>query len=522
MGLARRLSALGLLLLLRALLVCTQSQDQESVFAIVGEDFTFSPKVNGTIKEITWMKRKDKVAEWEGGVGSPTYYSSLAERGKLETSSGNFTIKKLNAGDAAEYEAQVLPGNDGPLQYTKFILEVLDPPPPSVLNCSVTNGQIRISCAIQFSKDVHYSWYRNDRKIDANSPVLELKENADPSGKVLCVREVSKTKINDSISLSACFPESDKSISRGRDGLIAIFVILLLLLLFMGALFVLWKRGLLSSILRRIPTKHSAVYKPEEQHLTDDDRFPEESGQTEGYTPADPEYENSRDFEVAAHQSGEAAKSMQVGEDVRVSLQDSNESQAERGSHKKEGNLFHTWTKKIRGNIDRVRSSQTHKTDEEKSSKETESMNQPDPPSNEENPEEKKNSKETVSTSQADLSSNKENPDYENISKENQEPDEEKSSKETESMNKPDLPSNEENPDSENISSRNQKPEEKKNSKDTVSMSQADLSSNEETPDSENISSRNQKPELKAKSMNLPDLLFNQEKTDLKLQSEAD
>ncbi|XP_044857101.1 lymphocyte function-associated antigen 3 isoform X15 [Mauremys mutica] len=466
MGLARRLSALGLLLLLRALLVCTQSQDQESVFAIVGEDFTFSPKVNGTIKEITWMKRKDKVAEWEGGVGSPTYYSSLAERGKLETSSGNFTIKKLNAGDAAEYEAQVLPGNDGPLQYTKFILEVLDPPPPSVLNCSVTNGQIRISCAIQFSKDVHYSWYRNDRKIDANSPVLELKENADPSGKVLCVREVSKTKINDSISLSACFPESDKSISRGRDGLIAIFVILLLLLLFMGALFVLWKRGLLSSILRRIPTKHSAVYKPEEQHLTDDDRFPEESGQTEGYTPADPEYENSRDFEVAAHQSGEAAKSMQVGEDVRVSLQDSNESQAER--------------------------------DEEKSSKETESMNQPDPPSNEENP------------------------DYENISKENQEPDEEKSSKETESMNKPDLPSNEENPDSENISSRNQKPEEKKNSKDTVSMSQADLSSNEETPDSENISSRNQKPELKAKSMNLPDLLFNQEKTDLKLQSEAD
>ncbi|XP_044857095.1 lymphocyte function-associated antigen 3 isoform X9 [Mauremys mutica] len=498
MGLARRLSALGLLLLLRALLVCTQSQDQESVFAIVGEDFTFSPKVNGTIKEITWMKRKDKVAEWEGGVGSPTYYSSLAERGKLETSSGNFTIKKLNAGDAAEYEAQVLPGNDGPLQYTKFILEVLDPPPPSVLNCSVTNGQIRISCAIQFSKDVHYSWYRNDRKIDANSPVLELKENADPSGKVLCVREVSKTKINDSISLSACFPESDKSISRGRDGLIAIFVILLLLLLFMGALFVLWKRGLLSSILRRIPTKHSAVYKPEEQHLTDDDRFPEESGQTEG----------------------EAAKSMQVGEDVRVSLQDSNESQAER--------------------------------DEEKSSKETESMNQPDPPSNEENPDyknisdrnqepgmeenrnvldpcmtmsgekEKKNSKETVSTSQADLSSNKENPDYENISKENQEPDEEKSSKETESMNKPDLPSNEENPDSENISSRNQKPEEKKNSKDTVSMSQADLSSNEETPDSENISSRNQKPELKAKSMNLPDLLFNQEKTDLKLQSEAD
>ncbi|XP_039338508.1 lymphocyte function-associated antigen 3 isoform X2 [Mauremys reevesii] len=511
MGLACRLSALGLLLL-RALPVCTQSQDQESVFAIVGEDFTFSPKVIGTIKEITWMKRKDKVAEWEDGVGSPTYYSSLAERGKLETSSGNFTIKKLNAGDAAEYEAQVLPGNEGPLQYTKFILEVLDPPPPSVLNCSDTNGQIRISCAIQFSKDVRYSWYWNDRKIDANSPVLELKENADPSGKVLCVREVSKTKINDSISLSVCFPKSDKSISRGRDGLIAIFVILLLILLFVAALFVLQKRGLLSSLHHRIPTKHSAAYKPEEQHLTDDDRFPEESGQTEGYTPADPEYKNSRDFEVAPHQSGEAAKSMQVGEDVRVSLQDSNESQAERGSHKKEGNLVHTWTKKIRGNIDRVRLGQTHKTDEEKSSKETESMNQPDPPSNEENPdyeniskenqepEEKKNSKETESMNQPDPPSNEENPDSENISSRNQKPDEEKSSKETESMNKPDLPSNEENPDSENISSRNQEPDEEKSSKETESMNQPDLPSNEENPDSKNISSRNQKPDLKLQS----------------------
>ncbi|XP_032655797.1 lymphocyte function-associated antigen 3 isoform X1 [Chelonoidis abingdonii] len=391
MGLACRLSALGLLVL-RVLLVCTQSQDQESVFAIVGEDFTFSPKVNGTITEITWIKRKDKVAEWESGVVSPKYYFSFENRATLETSSGNFTIKKLSAGDAAEYEAQVLPDGDGPLQYTKFVLEVLAPPPPSVLNCSVTNGQIRISCAIQFSKDVRYSWYSNDRKIDANSPVLELEENADPSGEVLCVREVSKTKINSSISLSVCIPESNKSISRGRDGLIAIFVILLLL--FMVTLFVLWKRGLLSSILRRVPTKHSAVYKPEEQHLTDDNRFPEESGQKE-----DPEYENSRDFEVAADQSDEATKLVQI-EGVPVILHCVNESQTEK--------------------------------------------------------DEKKNSEETVSTSQADLSCNPENPDCENISKENQEPEEKKNSEETVSTSQADLSCNPENPEEEKNSRLNQ------------------------------------------------------------------
>ncbi|XP_050815457.1 lymphocyte function-associated antigen 3 isoform X5 [Gopherus flavomarginatus] len=409
MGLACRLPALGLLL--RALLVCTQSQEQESVFAIVGEDFTFSPKVNGTIREITWMKRKNKVAEWERDE-LPIYFS-LRERGELETSSGNFTIKKLNTDDAVEYEAQVLPILDDQLQYTKFVLEVLAPPPPSVLNCSVTDGQIRISCAIQFSKDVRYSWYRNDRKIDGNSSVLELEENADPSGEVLCVREVSKTKINDSISLSACFRKSDESISRGRDGLIAVFVIFPLIL-FMGALFFLWKR---------------AVYKPEEQHLTDDYRFPEESGQKE-----DPECENSRDFELAVHQSDEATKLVQI-EGVPVILHCVNESQTEK--------------------------------------------------------EEKKNSEETVSTSQADLSSNPENPDYENISKENQKPEEKKNSEETVSTSQADLSSNPENPDSENISDRNLEIEEKKNSEETVSTSQADLSSNPENPDSENISDRN-------------------------------
>ncbi|XP_043394655.1 lymphocyte function-associated antigen 3 isoform X4 [Chelonia mydas] len=263
MGPAGRLSALGLLLL-SALLVCTRSQDQESVFAIVGEEFTFSPKFKGAIREITWMKRKNKVAEWESG-GLLTYFSSFEERGQLDTSSGNLTIKKLNLHDAAEYEAQVLTADDNQLQYTKFVFEVLDPPPPSVLNCSVTNGQIRILCAVHFSKDVRYSWYRDDIKIiHANNPVLELKENANPSEKVFCIKEVSKTKINDSISLSACFSESPNILSRGRDGLIAIFVVLLLLLLFMGALLFLWRK---------------AVYKTEEQHLTEDDRFPEESGQ---------------------------------------------------------------------------------------------------------------------------------------------------------------------------------------------------------------------------------------------------
>ncbi|EMP33650.1 Lymphocyte function-associated antigen 3, partial [Chelonia mydas] len=188
--------------------------DQESVFAIVGEEFTFSPKFKGAIREITWMKRKNKVAEWESG-GLPTYFSSFEERGQLDTSSGNLTIKKLNLHDAAEYEAQVLTADDNQLQYTKFVFEVL----------ALREAQAELTGERQQSihrggdtTDVRYSWYRDDIKIiHANNPVLELKENANPSEKVFCIKEVSKTKINDSISLSACFSENYENITKGNQ-----------------------------------------------------------------------------------------------------------------------------------------------------------------------------------------------------------------------------------------------------------------------------------------------------------------
>ncbi|XP_065428881.1 lymphocyte function-associated antigen 3 isoform X2 [Chrysemys picta bellii] len=556
MGLACRLSALGLLL--SALLVCTCSQDHESVFAIVGEDFTFSPKVNGTIREITWMKNKDKAAEWEHDTKSPVYYYSLAERGVLETSSGNLTIKKLNIGDTAGYEAQVLPVGVDQLQYTKFLLAVLDPPPPSVLNCNITNGQIRISCEIQFSKAVRYSWYRDDRKIDANSPVLELKGNVNPSEKVLCVREVSKTKINNSISLSTCIPESPESLSRGRAGLIAFFVIIIILLLFMGALVVLWKRGLLANIHRQISRKHAVNTKciVIEKNKGDISDFREESTcpLLGCYTPADPGCKNTVDFEVAGHQSdeekssketksmnqsdlpssqekteeekksketestsqadnssnqektGEAAKLEEIQQDAPVSLQDSNESQAEKGSHKKEGNLFHTWTKKIRGNIDRVRSGRTHKTDEEKSSKETKSMNQSDLPSSQEKTEEEKKSKETESTSQADNSSNQEKTDEAAKSEEKKQgvrmslqDSNESQAEEGEAAKSEEIQQGVRTSLQDSNESQAEK-EEEKNSEETLSKSQADNSSNQENPDYENISKENQKPDLKLES----------------------
>ncbi|XP_043368397.1 lymphocyte function-associated antigen 3 isoform X1 [Dermochelys coriacea] len=515
MGLAGRLSSLGLRLLLSALLVCTRSQDQESVFAIVGEEFTFSPKFIGKIQEVTWMKGRNKVAEWDYSDGLPTYFSSLAGREQLDTS-GNLTIKKLNLDDTAEYEAQVLADDNDQLQFTKFVLEVLDPPPPSVLNCSVTNGLIRISCVIKFSKEVHYSWYRDDIKImHANNSVLELKENVDPSEKVFCVREVSKTKINNSISLSACFWESPKSLSRGRNGLIAIFVIIIILLLFMGALFFLWKRGLLSNILYQIRTKHSVVDKTED--LTEDGRFLEESSQKEVNTKCIVTEKNKRDYSTIYYVTSEKN---QLSYEEKNSKESKSVSQAD---------LFSTQENADSENI--TKESQepgsNSRLNHESGMEFTKSCIFQD---------EEKNSKESKSVSQADLFSTQENADSENITKESQEPgsnsrlnhesgmeftkscifqDEEKNSKESKSVSQADLFSTQENADSENITKESQEPgsnsrlnhesgmeftkscifqDEEKNSKESKSVSQADLFSTQENADSENITKESQEP----------------------------
>ncbi|KAM9171960.1 uncharacterized protein ACDP82_015226 isoform 2-T2 [Pangshura tecta] len=188
------------------------------------------------------------------------------------------------------------------------------------------------------------------------------------------------------------------------------------------------------------PDPPSSVENPDEQKSTKETKSmnqpdppsnEDKTGEAAKLTQVEEDVRVSlQDSKESQAERGEAAKSEEIQQGVRTSFQDSNESQAERGSHKKGRYLylFHTWMKKIRGNIDRVTLGQTHKIDEGKSSKETKSMNQPDPPPSVENPE------------------------YENISDRNQEPGRE---------------------------------------------------------------------ELKTKSMNLPDLLFNQEKTDLKLQSEA-
>ncbi|XP_075761725.1 lymphocyte function-associated antigen 3 isoform X3 [Pelodiscus sinensis] len=251
MGLGCRLSAVGLLL--STLQVCIWSQ--ESVFAIVGEDVTLSPKLNGPIREIIWLKKKNKVAEWEG-KGLPEYFSTLSTRGELETSSGNLTIKMLNTDDAAGYEVEFLL-DDGTASFKRkqIVLEVLERPPPPVLNCSISNDRIKILCTKNFSKDVLYSWYLDGQIVnDVSSAVYESEKIPESSKTMECAISVSKTQIRSAISLSTCFQEPAVSPSRGRGALIAIFVVLVIV---GGVLLCWWKRDWLRGIFGRTPTMHS-------------------------------------------------------------------------------------------------------------------------------------------------------------------------------------------------------------------------------------------------------------------------
>ncbi|XP_067402118.1 lymphocyte function-associated antigen 3 isoform X2 [Emydura macquarii macquarii] len=348
MGLRRRLAPL--LPLLGALLVCIRSQDQKSAFAIVGEDFTFSPKVNKTITEITWKKGKNKVAELEGGR-LPEYFPPLDKgRGVLDGSSGNLTIRNVNVNDAAEYEAQVLAAGSNQLQITKFVLEVLDPPSLE-LNCSVTNDQISISCESHFSKKVTYSWNHAGKGevIKADGSVVQFEKNADLPEQVVCTIEVSKTKISSSISLSACPQESSESLTRGRAGIIAFVVIVFLLLIMIALLCTAWKKGWFNNIHNWIPTNQSAAYKIEEP--PEDEAVQRKNGQKEDegtnmeekqpLVAESPHSSHQRHNDEESHKEDENTKSGPVETTKTVvaqSHQSSNQSQADEESRKGDEN----------------------------------------------------------------------------------------------------------------------------------------------------------------------------------------
>lgn len=83
------------------------AQCQVKVSGFLGTRNVFSPTFEGKIKEITWKKESNKVAEWSGQVVQ--YYGSfMSGRARLDSLSGSLTIQRAQDGDAGTYEVEIL------------------------------------------------------------------------------------------------------------------------------------------------------------------------------------------------------------------------------------------------------------------------------------------------------------------------------------------------------------------------------------------------------------------------------
>ncbi|NXG68558.1 LFA3 protein, partial [Baryphthengus martii] len=180
----------------------------EEVFGILGENFTFPAKIEGKMVEIIWTKNKDKVVEWEG-QNKPTYFTSLQNRGLLNTENGCLTIFNLEKNDTGTYVLEYMDAvkKSYDLHSYTFILTVLDPPSKPEISCNISGDNLVLKCTADFQKPLNYNWNFSGIPVTRrNENFLSLKKNVDASEKVACVVKFSQTEKSSEISLTQCLP----------------------------------------------------------------------------------------------------------------------------------------------------------------------------------------------------------------------------------------------------------------------------------------------------------------------------
>ncbi|NXO53484.1 LFA3 protein, partial [Aramus guarauna] len=176
----------------------------EEVFGIVGENFTFPVKTDKKIVEIIWTKNKDKVAEWERQA-PPTYFTSLLNRGLLNTQNGSLTIFNLEDNDTGTYVLWYLDSVERNYDIT-FMLTVLRPYSEPQISCNSSGGNIVLKCAADFQKPLYYTWKFDGQPLNTHSQEVSIPENRDIPHKVTCSIKFSQMEKSSEISLTQCFP----------------------------------------------------------------------------------------------------------------------------------------------------------------------------------------------------------------------------------------------------------------------------------------------------------------------------
>ncbi|KAM5201510.1 lymphocyte function-associated antigen 3 isoform 1-T2 [Hipposideros larvatus] len=180
--------------------------------------------------EVLWKKGKDKVAEWDEKDLIRTY-PPFKNRVHLDTVHGNLTIFNLTLLDEDEYEVEFFSLENMIFMKVlskKFVLKILEPLPSPILNCSVTDRNITVTCRIPENNYSHpnlvnYSWHCHSAQCNYSvNPVMYFEKEDVLSQEVQCIVSDPVDKRTSSIILGSCVQDD---LSRHRYLLIPAFVL---------------------------------------------------------------------------------------------------------------------------------------------------------------------------------------------------------------------------------------------------------------------------------------------------------
>ncbi|NXP82998.1 LFA3 protein, partial [Ramphastos sulfuratus] len=174
----------------------------EMLVGIKGENFTFEVKVDQHMSEILWRKNKDKIAEW-GGQDPVIYFTSLRDRGLLNTENGILTIFDLQKNDSADYMLEYV-DSEKKVHSLTYVLAVKDPFPEPEISCNITANDTKLRCTTDFHQPMSYRWKIGSMTSLSEAQEISISKNLDPSTRVTCSIKFSQTEKSSQINLTSC------------------------------------------------------------------------------------------------------------------------------------------------------------------------------------------------------------------------------------------------------------------------------------------------------------------------------
>ncbi|XP_044528367.1 lymphocyte function-associated antigen 3 isoform X2 [Gracilinanus agilis] len=192
----------------------------KNIFGLVNENVTLSPSHKTDFEDITWKKRKDKVAEWPSKGDQPSYYASFYGRATLDPKSGNFTIHQLMASDEGQYEIESssLPESES---MTLYVVDKLLQP---ALTCTSDEENITVSCnGSENSNFLNYTWKSPVSYVHLSEKKVQLSRMADLDHNIQCIISNPRSNNESALFLRTCVLETNGA--RNRSGIIgAVFI----------------------------------------------------------------------------------------------------------------------------------------------------------------------------------------------------------------------------------------------------------------------------------------------------------